>query len=152
TPRPRSPLRPDRQRHAQPAADRPFAADQQGTGSPDSESGAGEAAHVGRARRLGGEPASWLAAEPGNKEKPWMGKWPSHGFFFPMPKIGYTSLKRQRRAFAGASGLCGWIARASSPPPSRQELPFSAWPSDRRRHGSAPTSRTPPPGPDWPAR
>ena len=53
-------LRPDRQRHAQPAADRPPAPHQQGARPPDPEPRPGEAPRLRRARRLGAEPAARL--------------------------------------------------------------------------------------------
>ena len=55
---PRSALRPDRQRHAQPAPDRPSAAHQQGTRAPDSEPGPGKLR--ASAERVGWEPSLLL--------------------------------------------------------------------------------------------
>jgi RNA polymerase primary sigma factor len=58
---PRPPFRVDRQRHPQPAADRPPAPHQQGAGASDPEPRPGEAAGLGRARRLGAEPAAGVS-------------------------------------------------------------------------------------------
>ncbi len=51
-------VRTDRQRHPQPAADRPPVADQQGAGAADSEPRAGESEGERRARRLGADLAA----------------------------------------------------------------------------------------------
>src|SRR5262249_59839061 len=57
----RPPLRPNRQRHAQSAADRPPAPHQQGARPPDTEPRPGKAPRLRRARRLGAEPAPGLS-------------------------------------------------------------------------------------------